>query len=185
MTNTYTEIDLALWCYGVCNVGEFRPSNLNPGGQTPHPWLRERPKHTTVLRSSAGCEGYRSPSISKAGKRPGQKRKDSTFNIQSPTPNRCHTERQYSELNHVYDSMAVLSEISLPQEAKSKSSLTLGIKLRKHNLRKHNLFLRQLQSKYMSYSISISLELDSYFHNKSKQFVIFWHFTIENSISSH
>ena len=40
-------------------------------------------------------------------------------------------------------------------------------------LGKHNLFLRQLQSKYMSYSISISLELDSYFHNKSKQFVIF------------
>jgi hypothetical protein len=49
----------------------------------------------------------------------------------------------------------------------------VGYWVRKHNLRKHNLFLRQLQSKYRSYSILISLELDSYFHNKSKQFVIF------------
>ena len=55
MKNTYMEIDFVLRCYGICSVGGFWPSNLNPGGQTPHPWLRERTPNITVRRSSAGC----------------------------------------------------------------------------------------------------------------------------------
>jgi hypothetical protein len=81
MKNTYMEIDFVLRCYGICSVGGFWPSNLNPGGQTPHPWLRERTPNITVRRSSAGCEGYHSPSLGEAGKRPGQERKK-RFNIQ-------------------------------------------------------------------------------------------------------
>ena len=100
VAHTYIEVEF----YRICNVEKFRPCNLSPGGQTPRSQPKRRARHTTVRRTGI-CEEP-SAKLQWDDRRPGQQRKDfiiKSFKSNSSTSNRTHTERQYSELNHVCD----------------------------------------------------------------------------------